>query len=230
MVSLSREGVFREILCSGPCAPPTSSLNTESAVSLPPSLSLERERGSEREARTGIEEGWTRMGRKRREREAEGCTGFVGYAGPGNSGTEPSSSPSLSGILIIRAGSLRGEQPGQGCSAAGLLFASCPVLRGYRPPTACSSRVPFSFSLRVPRTALPFSRRIHSRARSPVASRVLMSFVEHLSVKREGSIEKFRRCYRSFPLFFFFCFRRKSARSRANLSISGRKKEIRNKL
>lgn len=153
MVSLSREGVFREILCSGPCAPPTSSLNTESAVSLPPSLSLERERGSEREARTGIEEGWTRMGRKRREREAEGCTGFVGYAGPGNSGTEPSSSPSLSGILIIRAGSLRGEQPGQGCSAAGLLFASCPVLRGYRPPTACSSRVPFSFSLRVPRTA-----------------------------------------------------------------------------
>lgn len=153
MVSLSREGVFREILCSGPCAPPTSSLNTESAVSLPPSLSLEGERGSEREARTGIEEGWTRMGRKRREREAEGCTGFVGYAGPGNSGTEPSSSPSLSGILIIRAGSLRGEQPGQGCSAAGLLFASCPVLRGYRPPTACSSRVPFSFSLCVPRTA-----------------------------------------------------------------------------
>lgn len=33
-----------------------------------------------------------------------------------------------------------------------------------------------------------------------------MSFVEHLSVKREGSMEKFRRCYRSFPLFFFFAF------------------------
>lgn len=33
-----------------------------------------------------------------------------------------------------------------------------------------------------------------------------MSFVEHLSVKREGSMEKFRRCYRSFPRFFFFAF------------------------
>lgn len=75
----------------GPCAPPTSNLNTESArlfLSLSKEKKREREgrgkreRESEREARTGIEEGWTRMGRKRREREAEGCTGFVGYVGP----------------------------------------------------------------------------------------------------------------------------------------------------
>lgn len=83
----------------------------------------------------------------------------------------PLSSPSLSGILIIRAGSLRGEQPGQGCSAAGLLFASCPVLRGYRPPTACSSRVP---SLRPPHTEQP-------RFPGPVHARVSMDGGTHLS-------------------------------------------------
>lgn len=204
---------------------PTSNLNTESARLSRRRREKEKRRGSEK-ARERPERGSKKVGQKnggeekRREREAEGCTGFVGYVGPGNSGTEPSSSPSLSGILIIRAGSLRGEQPGQGCSAAGLLFASCPVLRGYRPPTACSSRVPFSLSLplslRPPHyTASPplLSRRIHSRARSPVASRVLMSFVEHLSPK-----EAWKNCYQSFSNLFFS--------SRENRHVFSRRKSI----
>lgn len=207
---------------------PTSNLNTESARLSRRRREKEKRRGSEK-ARERPERGSKKVGQKnggeekRREREAEGCTGFVGYVGPGNSGTEPSSSPSLSGILIIRAGSLRGEQPGQGCSAAGLLFASCPVLRGYRPPTACSSRVPFSLSLspslRPPHyTASPPLPSSHgefilSRARSPVASRVLMSFVEHLSPK-----EAWKNCYQSFSNLFFS--------SRENRHVFSRRKSI----
>lgn len=89
-------------------------------------------------------------------------------------------------------------------------FCLVPGVKGV-PPSHCVfiSRTLLFLSLRPPHCTqppLPFSRRIHSRARSPVASRVLMSFVEHLSVKREGSMEKFRRCYRSFPRFFFFAF------------------------
>lgn len=71
-------------------------------------------------------------------------------------------------------------------------FCLVPGVKGV-PPSHCVfiSRTLLFLSLRPPHCTqppLPFSRRIHSRARSPVASRVLMSFVEHLSVKREGKI------------------------------------------
>ena len=199
---------------------PTSNLNTESARLSRRRREKEKRRGSDK-ARERPERGSKKVGQKnggeekRREREAEGCTGFVGYVGPGNSGTEPSSSPSLSGILIIRAGSLRGEQPGQGCSAAGLLFASCPVLRGYRPPTACSSRVPFSLS-----PSLFASPALHSQPSPPLLSRRIHSLSgpfprceQGVDVVRgtpfpEGSMEKLLSIL--FQSFFFVAW--KSAR------------------
>lgn len=100
----------------GPCAPPTSNLNTESArLSLSLSKEKKRREGKEgaRKRERGPDGDRRRLDKNGEEAERKGGGGLYRFRGlrrpHGNSGTEPSSSPSLSGILIIRAGSLRGE-------------------------------------------------------------------------------------------------------------------------